>query len=272
MADIRMDHTFQACEARVGVLLDPPLPNLKPQRVLKVERDETGNLIHISTDAGITHTFPWDAPLAFPRHTYGEPLTDWRQEEEKGRFPTPLLLRIGDWLQSSQERPTREPYLGMWKQNFQIVRRVYHALSPLDEYIVVTVENGQTYRYKFHEHEIVRFPRVQTKQYTPQFEKSGVYIDTDYEGVEYVFLFHPHGKGRWPAEVPIFERKHEPGRYESRPPKTRRVGDWQGLKYADPDKKKRHNKDPRKWVLDRLEKGGLRVSDEDLDREFPDHP
>ncbi len=250
-----------AYKVRAGVELDPFAVGLARQYVLEVTYSGNDHgvpaFVHIKTRYGF-FTFKFEEPIGFPRRgEHGETI-DWRKEWlENNRIPYVKDLAIGDLLPSRDAPPDRDKFddeneylvkVELWKRDFQRVDRIYRAMSPLDEYIIHVYDfnSSMPYKYKFHTADPIIFPHKTdyTMQRMKAFE-SDVYKDVEYEGVTYAFLTHPHGRGRWPSEVPVYERKSEPGHYVSRPP-GRKAPEWVGLEYTG-EKGKRHPYDPKLW-------------------------
>jgi hypothetical protein len=244
---------------RPGVTLDPPAVGLGSQTVVAVNWPDgpTGEMEVVTTLT--TYRFKTNENIQLPRRSDGS-IIDWRTQS---RIPTMREVFAGDILPSPlNPAPEKDTVSwGLWMQNdYAVVTRIYHALSPLDEYMLCLFAAGtqSPMRFKFHIDDYLIFPRPQAtvpQSRTLEMTESGVYRDEEYEGVTYSFLLHPHGRGRWPSHIPEYERMAKPGHYVSRPP-GRKAPQWVGISFAEKDKSKRHPYDPKLWVMRRSSRAG----------------
>lgn len=232
-----MAHRFaEAFKYGPGDTLPPNYPwELMDQEVAFVTTDENGHIILTMTNQRV-YTVPWDKKIRPPMRLDGS-TRNWATE-------TPFAedVCVGDVLAQR------------WR-----VDRIYRLpnASPGTAGIDLTSIHGDNVqmssairkgdrvhidRIKMH-----RSHRGESVALRDQYPSRGPYYDALNGSIEYWFLVHPTGRGRWSSTVPEFMVKYEAGRYESRPPsrQSKDRGVWEMLHFGGDSDVSRHPNDPR---------------------------
>lgn len=219
----------------------PWQPNQYVRSVEPVHNDSGAiTAIRISTTQGTFQCHP-QQPIAFPIRDDGS-LRDWRADQLDGHPPEMHQLAIGDTLLAPDSTDAKDP-------DYILVTRMSRRQGADSGYIIL-----YTYRplmmntQRWLCHRMVPFEYGAVIEDVPEARRGkpvrGPYEDTITEA-RYMFEVHPTGKGRWGADVPVFEFK-ESGEHRSRPPlmTTRFRNDWERIRFIGESNANRHPNDP----------------------------
>lgn len=213
----------------------PWLPKQVVSSVTPV-RDSDGNItaVEMITTQG-QFVIPPLTRVAFPMRDDASHV-DWR---ERDHAPRMAEIAIGDIL------PAQYP---MGPDDYLVATKmVSQSMADTQFVFLYTYRHMTMHTQKWNCHQMVPFENP-VIEVIPEIRR-GKALRGPYEDVEtearYFFHVHPSGKGRWPADVPVFEYK-DGGEHNSRPPAivTSKENQWHRLKFIGGNNSDRHPNDP----------------------------